>query len=134
VRHVVRLAYIALRTGDVAGGTRMLEASLPVAQSLPRLGANGLGICDVQILALLGRQEDALLTLRAAVDAGFRGSLPYDSWLLEFDPFLDSIRDDARFTAIVSELEVLNEVMRMRVSQAEQTGDWSALRALAGSS
>jgi hypothetical protein len=133
VRDVVKLAYIALKNGDIAGGTESLNPSLPVVQSLPRLGANGLGICDVQILAMLGRREDALMALRAAVDAGFRGSTPYDNWLLEFDPLLDSIRDDARFVAIVSELEVLNDVMRKRVSEAEETGDWTALRALAGS-
>ena len=82
---------------------------------------------------MLGRHEDALLALRAAVDAGFRGSIPYDNWLLEFDPLLDSIRDDSRFIAIVSELETLNEVMRIGVMQAEATGDWAPLRSLAGS-
>jgi hypothetical protein len=93
----------------------------------------GQGIRDVEIFAILGRREDALLALRAAVDAGFRGSIPFDSWLLQFDPFLDSIRDDTRFTAIVSELEALNEIMRTRAMQAEESGDWATLRSLAGS-
>ena len=59
VRDVVRLAYIALESGDVAGGTEILAATLPVVQSLPRLGTYGQGIRDVQILAMLGRHEDA---------------------------------------------------------------------------
>jgi len=133
VRDVVKLAYIALESGDVAGGTKILTATLPVVRTLPRLGVFGQGIRDVQILAMLGRREDALLALRAAVEAGFRGSIPFDNWLLESDPFLDSIRDDSRFAAIVSELEILNEVMRTRVLQAEASGDWAALRAIAGS-
>jgi TolB-like protein/Tfp pilus assembly protein PilF len=134
VRDIVKLAYIALESGDVAGGTEMLIATLSVVQSLPRLGAAGQGIRDVQILAMLGRREDALVALRAAVDEGFRGSAPYDNWLLEFDPFLDSIRDDSRFVAIVGELETLNGVMRARVLEAEASGNWAALTALAGSS
>jgi TolB-like protein/Tfp pilus assembly protein PilF len=133
VGNIVKLAFIAIETGDVAGGTGMLDATLPVVQSLPRLGLYGQGIRDVEIFAILGRREDALLALRAAVDAGFRGSIPFDTWLLESDPFLDSIRDDTRFTGIVSELEALNEIMRTRAMQAEESGDWATLRSLAGS-
>jgi len=133
VRDVIKLAFIVLRSGDVAAGTEMLEAALPVVQSLPRLGMFGQGIRDVQIYALLGRKEDALAALRAAVDAGYRSSVVYDNWLLEFDPFLDTIREDDRFTAIVGELETLNAAMRARVTEAEETDNWAALRALAGS-
>jgi hypothetical protein len=133
VGNIVKLAFIAIETGDVADGTGMLDATLPVVQSLPRLGLYGQGIRDVEIFAILGRREDALLALRAAVDAGFRGSIPFDTWLLESDPFLDSIRDDTRFTDIVSELEALNEIMRTRAMQAEESGDWATLRSLAGS-
>ena len=133
VRDVIKLAFIVLRSGDVAAGTEMLEAALPVVQSLPRLGMFGQGIRDVQIYALLGRKEDALAALRAAVDAGYRSSVVYDNWLLEFDPFIDTIREDDRFTAIVGELETLNAAMRARVTEAEETDNWAALRALAGS-
>ncbi len=134
IRDIVKLAYIAQKRGDVGRATEMLTASLPVAQSLPRLGMFGQGILDVQILALLGRREDALQALRAAVDAGFRGSIPYDSWLLENDPFITSIRGDRGFAAIVGEIEILNSAMQARVAEAERTGNWAALRALAGSS
>jgi tetratricopeptide (TPR) repeat protein len=130
VRDVVKLAFIALENGDVATGTKILVATLPVVQALPRLGMAGQGIRDVQILALLGRREDALTALRAAVDAGYRGSIPYDAWLLEFDPFLGSIRYESRFDDILSELESLNNVMRERVLEAEETGNWDEIRAL----
>ena len=133
VGQIVKLAYIRQRTGDLAGGNEMLNATLSVVRSLPRLGMFGQGIRDVQILALLGRKEDALQALRAAVSAGYRCSIPSNTWLLEDDPFLDSIRDDSRFAGILSELESLNGVMRSRVMETEETGNWAPLRALAGS-
>jgi hypothetical protein len=112
----------------------MLTAALPLVQSLPRLGVAGHGILDVQILALLNRKEDALQALRTAVDEGFRSSIPFNNWLLEDDPLLGSIRNDSRFVEIVSELDALNAAMRERVIEAEESGDWAALRALAGAS
>ncbi len=82
---------------------------------------------------LLGRKEDALQALQAAVAGGYRSSISFNPWLLESDPFLDSIRDDSRFAAVLDDLEALNEVMRTRVLQAEESGDWATLRSLAGS-
>lgn len=133
IRDVVKLAYIDLQSDNIARGRELLTAALPVAQSLPRLGMFGQGIRDVQIYALLGRKEDALEALDAAVDAGFRGTIPYDSWLLEEDPYLASIRDDSRFARVVANLEVLVGEMRERAADAEESGNWAALRALAGS-
>jgi tetratricopeptide (TPR) repeat protein len=133
VRQIVSLAYIHQRTGNMIRGAEMLNATLPVVQELPRLGMFGHGILDVQILALLGRKEDALNALRVAVTEGYRSSIPFNNWLLEDDPFLDSIRDDKRFADIVSELESLNGIMYSRVIEAEESGDWTTLRALAGS-
>ena len=132
IRDIVRLAFIVMESGDIAAGTEMLESALPVVQTLPRLGMFGQGIRDVQIYALLGRKDDALAALRAAVDAGYRSSVVYENWLLEFDPFLDNIREDERFTAIVGELEQHNAAMRARVTEGEETGNWAPLRALAG--
>lgn len=94
----------------------------------------GHGIRDVQILALLGRKEDALQALRTAVDEGYRGSIAYDNWLLDDDPYLESLRDDQRFDEIVSEIEALNAEMYERIVDAEESGNWAALRALSRSS
>ena len=133
VGQIVKLAFIYQRTGNVIRGNELLNATLPVVQALPRFGMFGQGIRDVQILALMGRKEDALNALRAAVTAGHRSSIPFNNWLLENDPFLDSIRDDSRYADIVSELELLNGVMHSRLIEAEETGNWAPLRALAGS-
>jgi TolB-like protein/tetratricopeptide (TPR) repeat protein len=134
VRQVVNLAYIYLRSGELRKGNEILTAALPVAQSLPRLGLSGQGIRDVQILALLGRKEEALQAFREAVDAGFRSSLIFNTWLLEIDPFLESIRDDSRFQAISSELDSHNAEMYQRLLDTEKSGDWDSLMALAGTS
>ena len=134
VRQVVNLAYIHLKSGDLRRGNEILTAALPVVQSLPRLGLSGQGIRDVQILALLDRKEEALQALREAVDGGFRSSIIFNTWLLEIDPFLESIRDDSRFRAISIELDTLNAEMYQRLLDTEKSGDWDSLMALAGTS
>jgi TolB-like protein/Tfp pilus assembly protein PilF len=134
VRDILKLAFIDLKSGNRTRGNEMLIATLPVVQSLPRTGMFGQGIRDVQILTLLGRREDALQAFRAAVDAGYRGSIINDNWLLDDDPYLDSLRGDQRFSEIVNEIDALKAEMYERVIEAEETGNWAALRALAGSS
>lgn len=134
IRDIVKLAFVELRIGDRNRGIELLTATLPVVQSLPRTGMFGHGIRDVQILALLGRKEDALQALRTAVDEGYRGSIAYDNWLLDDDPYLESLRDDQRFDEIVSEIEALNAEMYERIVDAEESGNWAALRALSRSS
>lgn len=134
IRDIVRLAYINQKNGNLGRANELLTASLPAAQSLPRLGMFGHGILDAEILALLGRKGDAFEALRAAVDAGYLGSIPYNNWLLEDDPFLASIHDDERFAEILTELELKTTAIHVRVIEAEQSGNWAALRALAGSS
>ncbi len=134
VRQVVNLAYIHLQSGDLRKGNKILTAALPVVQSLPRLGLYGQGIRDVQILALLGRKEEALQALREAVDAGFRSSILSSSWFVEIDPFLESIRDDSRFQAISRELDSHNAKMYQRLLETEKSGDWESLMALASTS
>ena len=126
---VIRLAYISQRQGDSDYARELLLAALPVVRDLPRLGWFGQGIQEVRILAQLGRKEDALDTLRALVDDGFRNPVLTDLWSLEEDPFLAVLRDDERFTAILEEVERSMQQMYDRVLQAERSGDWSSLRA-----
>jgi tetratricopeptide (TPR) repeat protein len=130
-RNAVKLAYIHLRQGRKPEATRLLHQALEALRGLPRLGTFGFGIRDVQIYALLGRREDALSAFREALDAGFRGSLMFDGWPLELDPYLDSIRGEPRFQAMVAELDAEVGIMRERLFQAEATGDFESLRARA---
>ena len=132
VGRVVRLAYIHRQTGEDRRADELLNASLAVVRSLPRLGVSGHGILDAQIYALLDRNEEAFVALNEAIDEGYRGSISFDHWLLEDDPFLRTIRTDARFGEMLQRLLALNEVMHERLAQAEQSGNWERLMALAG--
>ena len=84
----------------------------------------------MQIYSLLGRKEDALSALTEAVGAGFRSSR---DWTIDQNPYLNSIRDDPRFVKIRESLRRSVAVMRDRILDAEKTGNWDDLLALAES-
>ncbi|MGI9289014.1 MAG: tetratricopeptide repeat protein, partial [Pseudomonadales bacterium] len=129
--NAVRFAYLLLKKGETDHAVRLLESALPVAQAHTRLGVAGNGIRDAQILALLGRGDEALAALQEAADEGFRGLLAFDSWTLDIDPYLESIRNRSEFQSILAEIEADVAVMRERVHTAETSGDWSTLLAIA---
>ncbi|MCI0516820.1 MAG: tetratricopeptide repeat protein [Woeseiaceae bacterium] len=128
-RDAVKLAYIEQREGHAEKALELLNAALIAIRDLPRVGSYGFGIRDVQIYALLGRTEDALAAFRDAIDQGYRGSIMFDGWLLEMDPFLESIHQDPRFVLMNDELDQYLEAMRQSLIAAEETGDWDGLRA-----
>jgi TolB-like protein/Tfp pilus assembly protein PilF len=131
VPSIIRLAYINQRQGDAIRAQQLLQAALPVVRQQPRVGWFGQGIHEVRILALLGRKEDALVALRELIDAGFREPVLTDLWSLEMDPFLELLRDDPRFAAMVDEVNRSVADMYQRVLDAESSGDWQSLRAKA---
>lgn len=126
--NAVKLAYIYQREGRNGEASRLLTETLDVIRDLPRLGTHGYGIRDVQIYALLGREEDAIAAFRDALDAGYRGSVLFDGWPLAIDPYLDSIRDEPRFAEMIDELEGYLAVMRERIYRAEEAGNLDELR------
>ncbi len=128
--NAIKFAYLLQRKGESERARRILEATLPIIQAQPRLGIKGEGIRDVQILALLGRSDEALDALRDAVNEGFRGSTPFDSWTLNVDPYLESIRGRPEFESIQEDIETAIAPMRERVNRAQLSGDWAALRNL----
>ena len=130
--NAIKFAYILQQNGDADRADQLLDAALPVVQRNPRLGISGEGIHDVQILALQGRSDAALAALREAVDEGFRSSLRFDSWVLEADPYLETIREHPAFLTIVAEIDAELAIMRARVEQAEASGDWDELLGAAG--
>ena len=101
----------------------LLEGSLRVMATMPRLGISGYGICDVRIFALQQRPERALEALRQAVDEGWR----IWSWFfLENDPNLDSIRDEPRFQRVYRELRTDLAAQARRVRELRASGELSA--------
>jgi hypothetical protein len=49
---------------------------------------------------------------------------------MAIDPYLNSLRGQPGFQAMVGELDDAIAAMQQRVAQAEQSGNWNELRAL----
>ena len=130
VSNLVRYAFILQKQGEVQRADVLLEGALKIVRTLPRIGLAGHGIRDVQILALQGKTFEALASFREAIDEGFRGTVASNGWPLAIDPYLDSIRSEPEFQAMVSALDNAVAVMQQRVIEAEESGDWDELRAL----
>jgi tetratricopeptide (TPR) repeat protein len=130
VSDLIRYAFILQNQGENVRGQALLDSALAVVRTLPRVGLFGHGIRDVQILALLGKTREALDALRDAIDEGFRGTVTSNGWPLALDPYLNSLRGQPGFEAMVGELEGAIAQMQQRVAQAEESGDWDELRAL----
>jgi tetratricopeptide (TPR) repeat protein len=133
VADAVRYALILQKLDEGQRAESLLAAALPLVRSLPRVGLAGHGIRDVQILALQGKTFEALAALREAIDEGFRGTVAANGWPMSIDPYLESLRDEPEYRAMVAEIDDAVAVMQERVAKAELTGDWDALRALAES-
>ena len=130
VANVIRYAFILQNHGENQRAETLLRAALDAVRTLPRTGIAGHGIRDVQILALQGKTLGALAALRDAIDEGFRGTVASNGWPLAIDPYLNSLRDQPGFQAMVGELDAAVARMQQRVTQVEQSGNWDELRAL----
>ena len=122
------LAYLEQRRGNLAVADQLLEQALPVARRVPRVGLGGVGIKDVQILALQGNNDAALDALRDAIDEGFVSSAPFEIWTIDQDPLLDGLRQDPRYESLRMEMEETLQRIRRSIEEAQSTGEWQALR------
>jgi tetratricopeptide (TPR) repeat protein len=98
----IDLALVLSMTGEHEQAELLLARSLQHVRSMPRLGLAGYGISDVQIHALQGEDQKALLALREAVDQGWRFLWRYS---LNYNLNLASLRDEPAFRKIITELE-----------------------------
>jgi len=129
VGNLVGYAFILQNLDENQRADALLNLAFEVVQTLPRTGLAGHGIRDVQILALQGKTREALAAFRDAIDEGFRGTVASNGWPLAIDPYLDSLRDQPGFQAMVEEIDDAIDAMRQRLAEAEQSGDWDSLRA-----
>jgi hypothetical protein len=53
---------------------------------------------------------------------------------LVIDPYLDSLRSNPEFQAMIDEIDEKVATMQQRVTEAEQSGNWDELRAMVDSS
>ena len=116
----ISLAMIALRTEQPEYANLLLDRSLEILQVVPRLGPFGHKIADVKIQVLRGELEDALSTLRLAIDDGWR-----DFWwyYLEHDLSLEPLRDKPEYQAMVAEIEADMAAQLARVREMERNGE-----------
>jgi hypothetical protein len=116
----IDLALVLSKTGEQEHANLLLGRSLQYVQTLPRLGASGYWIADVQIYALQGERQKALAALRQAIDEGWR-----DWWwyFLKHDPSLESLHDEPEFQAMVAEIEADMATQLARVREMERNGE-----------
>jgi TolB-like protein len=105
------VAAILLAEGNAERSSQLLDLALQVIGDLPRnRGGDAFGYSDVQAYALLGQREAALLALEECAELGY-----LSGWQeLGFHPFYDSIRDDPRFGAAVTRLDIAANEARAR--------------------
>ena len=123
----VALAYAAKKLGEDEYADTLLSRSLPLLEDRPRMGTNGYGIFDVTAYAVMGETDRALAKLREAVDAGWRAVPFVTIWSLEEIPYLESLRDEPEFQAMVAEINADLARMRESADEAEASGNWQPL-------
>jgi TolB-like protein/Tfp pilus assembly protein PilF len=100
-RAAIDLAPVLVGTVETERKEQLLDGSMQVIESMPRLGYYGYQITDVMIHALRGEEEQALAALREAIDEGWRHEARY---LLEFEPNLFSLHGNLDYQAMLAEV------------------------------
>ncbi len=92
----ISFADVLMRAGDTDHANQIIDAVEVYIQGLPRLGASGTALTDVQIHAVRGDIEKAFAALREAVDEGWRFNWRY---YYEVDSTLEPLRSRPEFEA-----------------------------------
>jgi len=113
----IPLATVLLRNGEVELANHLLDLSEAWNANIPRLGPTGYGTSDAEVYALRGNTQKALHALREAEEAGWRTF--YWRYQRDFNPALDSIRDEPAFKAVFADIE--QDMNRQRAAIANRT-------------
>ena len=115
----IDLALVLQATGESERASALLDAAERAIRLRPRLSDSGFGVADVQIHALRGDKAKALVALREAEKAGWRG--PLWRYYRDVDPNLASIRDEPEFKAVFADIE--RDMDRQRAELAKRPKD-----------
>ena len=116
----IDLASVLIKTGEQERADMLLDRALMILPTIPRLGIDGYGISDVRIYALQGNTEEALASLRQAIELGWRATW----WFyLGHDISLESIRDEPEYQSMVEEIEADMAAQLERVRAMEANGE-----------
>jgi TolB-like protein/Tfp pilus assembly protein PilF len=116
------LAAAYLHAGQKAKAESLLSLVETELPHWPQIGpwGSGYGYADVELHALRGDKEKALVALREGAAKGIRYM-----WRLQllYNPNLESIRDTPEFAAIVAEIEADMATQLARVREMERNGE-----------
>jgi tetratricopeptide (TPR) repeat protein len=124
----IDLALVLIRTGERERADLLLDRSLDYIQNIPRVGRYGFEVAGIQIYALRGDKQQALLALRQAIDENWRSMWWY---FLKQDPNLESLHDEPEFQAMVAEIEADMVAQLARVREMERNGELERIPDLA---
>ncbi len=116
-RAAIDLAVVLSRLGESERSEQLLAKALTIVNDMPLLGLFGTGSAEAEIYAIRGRTDEALASLKAAVDSGW-----WRHWLFwtELNPNFDSIRGEAGYREIVGILEDKMVAERARVNAVKR--------------
>ena len=120
IAEAVRVAWLLQQTGEEQSAARLIAHIMEYIQTIPRLSMSGYWITDVQLYALLGRKEEALLAMRRAFEEGWRYGWRFT---LKHDPILVPLHDEPEYQAIVEEIAADVAAQLARVRELEVVGE-----------
>ena len=108
------------KTGDPECATLLLNKVLARLQTIPRLGSTGYGIADVESYARLGNSDEAIASLRRAIDGHYRAFW----WAQgEKSPHTLSLHEDPEFAAMMLEIKADMALQLARVREMRANGE-----------
>jgi tetratricopeptide (TPR) repeat protein len=116
----VEIAYLHIQSGEENQGRQLLEAAIPIINTVPILSIYGSGWGNARTYALLGRRDEALAELQRGVDAGWRMWWRY---AFDHDPIFASLRDEPEFEAMRAEIATDMAEQLEHVRELEAAGE-----------
>jgi TolB-like protein/Tfp pilus assembly protein PilF len=120
----INLSLALQETGERECADRLLDKILQQIQKMPRLGARGYGIADVEVYARQGKTQLALETLRQAIDEGYR----WFWWAQgKGSPHMVSLHEEPEFNAMMQEIRADMSAQLEHVREMEANGELASV-------
>jgi TolB-like protein/Tfp pilus assembly protein PilF len=116
----VEIAYLHFRSGEEEQGRQLLEATIPIINTVPILSVFGSAWGNARTYALLGRRNEALAELQRGVDAGWRMGWRY---AFDHDPIFEFLRGEPEFAAMRAKIATDMAEQLDRVRELEAAGE-----------
>jgi tetratricopeptide (TPR) repeat protein len=124
-RAAIRLAAILLKTGERDKAKKILDRSLSVMGTLPRMGTIGFGVDDAWVFALIGDQKKALESLQKAADLGWTGTWRH---YFKHDLVFQPLHEEPEFQLIREKIKASVAGQLAQVNEWEANGDLAPIQ------